>query len=218
VPGIPPAADPDGPAKPGRGVEFASFNGLSTLRSNPFAPPKTGRVSVAAWLRIKPGDQQPPLRIAVEGLENGREYYRYAAIGGLTGGRPLTGEWSLFVLQVDDLPANSVESLRVRFDLLGPGGVQIDDVSVYDLAFDETERNSLAKEIARIDHQFKQGDVGGALTGLQGHWPAFLESFVSDEAVAARARLRAAAAAVQPVTTPAEKRQGVLDRFRGWWQ
>ena len=216
VPGIPPATDPDGPSKPGRAVEFASFNGLSTLRSNPFAPPKTGRVSVAAWLRIKPGDQQPPLRIAVEGVENGREYYRYAAIGGLAGGRPLTGDWSLFVLQVDDLPADSVESLRVRFDLLGPGGVQIDDVSVYDLAFDETERNSLAKEIARIDHQFKQGDVGSALTGLEGHWPAFLESFVSDEAVAARARLRAAA--VEPVAPPAEERQGVLDRLRGWWQ
>ena len=218
VTGIPPAADPDGPTKPGRGLEFASLNGLATLRSNPFEPPKTGRVSVAAWLRVKPGDQQPPLRIAVEGVEHGREYYRFAAIGGLTGGQPLSGEWSLFVLQVDDLPAGSVESLRVRFDLLGPGGVQIDDVTVYDLAFDQTELNSLAQEIARIDHQFKQGDVGAALIGLEGHWPAFLESFISDEAVAARTMLRAASAAVEPAAPPAEKRQGALDRFRSWWQ
>lgn len=218
VPGVPAAADPDGPEKPGRGLEFSSINGLSTLRSNPFAPPKTGRIGVAAWLRIKPGDQQPPLRIAVEGVEGSREYYRFAAIGGLTGGRPLTGEWSLFVLQVDDLPPGTVESMRVRFDLLGPGGVQIDDVRVYDLAFDETERTSLAQEIARIDHRFKQGDVGNAIVGLSGHWPAFLEAFVSDEAVAARARLQAPPPAATASPPPAERRQGALDRFRGWWQ
>ena len=39
VPGV------DGPA--GRGLGFSSVNGLSTLRSNPFPPPPTGRVSVA---------------------------------------------------------------------------------------------------------------------------------------------------------------------------
>jgi hypothetical protein len=215
VPGVLPATDSDGARKSGRGLEFTSFNGLSTLRSNPFPPPKTGRISAAAWLRIKPGDQQPPLRIAVEGVEDGREYYRFAPIGGLTGGRALTAEWSLFVLQVDALPTGTVDSLRVRFDLLGPGSVQVDDVCVYDLAFDEAERTSLAKEIARIDHLFKQGDLGGALIGLAGHWPAFLENFVSDAAVAARARLQIAPAAAEP---PAEKRQGTLDRFRGWWQ
>lgn len=218
VAGIPTAADPDSPGKPGRGLEFTSFNGLSTLRSNPFPPPKTGRISVAAWLRIKPGDQQPPLRIAVEGVEDGREYYRFAAVGGLAGGRPLAGDWSLFVLQVDDLPPDSVESLRVRFDLLGPGGVQIDDVSVYDLAFDETERAGLAKELARIDHQFKQGDVGAAIVGLTGHWPEFLEAFVSDEAVAAWAKLRAPPAAATPAPQQPEQRQGALDRLRSWWQ
>ncbi|MFM1903617.1 MAG: hypothetical protein RLZZ440_1517 [Planctomycetota bacterium] len=219
VPGIPSATDPDGLAAPSRGLEFSSFNGLSTLRSNPFAPPKTGRISVAAWLRVKPGDQQPPLRIAVEGVEDGREYYRFAAIGGLAGGRPLTGEWSLFVLQVDDLPPGRVDSMRVRFDLLGPGGVQIDDVSVYDLAFDETERTGLAQEIARIDHRFKQGDVGAAIVGLTGHWPAFLEAFVSDEAVAAREQLRSPAASPGGGgPPPPERRQGALDRFRSWWQ
>ena len=154
----------------------------------------------------------------MEGVEDGREYYRFAPIGGLAGGRPLTASWSLFMLQVDDLPACSVDSMRVRFDLLGPGGVQIDDVRVFDLAFDENERNSLAKEIARIDNQFKNGDVGGALVGLEGHWPAFLAAFVSDEAVAAMVRRRAGPVAEAADQPQAEERQGALDRFRGWWQ
>ena len=42
-------------------------------------------------------------------VEAGREYYRFAAVGGLTGGQPLSGEWSLFVLQVDDLPSAAIE-------------------------------------------------------------------------------------------------------------
>jgi hypothetical protein len=140
----------------GRAVEFASRNGLATLRSNPFPAPKTGRISVAAWLRLRPGEPQPPLRIAIEGLEEGREYYRFAAVGGLAGGRPLTGEWSQFVLQIDDLDAGTVESLRVRFDLLGPGSVQLDDVRVFDLAFDEDQRNQIAQTLARIDHRARR--------------------------------------------------------------
>jgi hypothetical protein len=200
-----------------RGLEFSSRNGLSTLRSNPFPPPATGRISVAAWLRIKPGDPQPPLRIAVEGVEQGREYYQFAAVGGLTGGRPLSAEWSLFVLQVDDLPADRIESMRVRFDLLGPGGVQIDNVRVFDLAFDAEQRGRLAQQIARISHRFNQGDLGAAVVGLEGHWPAFLEAFIDDAAVAAMAREAPPPAEVRQ-TAPAEERQGMLDRLRGWWQ
>lgn len=202
-------------AVPGRGLAFASRNGLSTLRSNPFAPPATGRISVAAWLRIAAGDTQPPLRIAIEAVEGGREYYRFAAVGGLTGGRPLTPDWSLFVLQVDDLPSAAIESLRVRFDLLGPGGVQIDDVRVFDLAFDATQRAGIATRIAAVSHRFAQGDVGAALVGLDGHWPQFLEAFVSDEQVAAVARRTPTPAPAQPQPEP---RQGMVDRLRGWWQ
>jgi hypothetical protein len=209
-----------GLAKPatagGRALRFSSRNGLSTVRSNPFGPPATGRISVAAWLRLDPGEPQPPLRVAIEGLEGNREYYRFAPIGGLTGGKPLTPEWAMFVLQVDDLPTESVESLRVRFDLLGPGNVQIDEVRVYDLAFDESQRSEIAKTLARIDHRFKAGDVGGAIIDLHGHWPAFLEAFVSDAAVAARQQATEPQTAVAP-SPPEVPRQGMFDRFRGWW-
>jgi len=213
-----PGPDATGPAVTGRALAFSSRNGLSTLRSNPFPPPATGRVSVAAWLRIKPGDPQPPLRIAIEGIESGREYYRFAAIGGLTGGRPLTPEWSLFMLQVDHLPVDTIESLRVRFDLLGPGGVEIDEVRVFDLAFDEKQRNALASQVARIDHRFRQGDVGAALAGLETHWPLLLETLVDDTRLATLVRHQAAAVEDPAEPPPAAERQGMFDRLRGWWR
>lgn len=212
VPGVRP---PGAAGGPGRGLAFSSVNGLASLHSNPFPPPPTGRVSVAVWLRIEDGAPQPPLRIAVEGLHDDREYYRFAAVGGLAGGRPLAAEWAQFVLPVDDLPTAGLESLRVRFDLLGPGRVLIDDVRVLDLAFEESQRVQLARLIARFEQSLATRDIGGCVVGLDGHWPRFLAEFVSDAAVARMATVPAPVAA--PAVKPAAP-AGMLDRMRGWWQ
>jgi hypothetical protein len=209
-----------GAGEPGRGLEFSSFNGLATLRSNPFPAPPSGRISVAAWLRVTDATVQPPLRIAIEGVQGDREYYRFAAIGGLTGGRPLTGQWSQFVLQVDELPAEPVESLRVRFDLLGPGRVQIDDVRVFDLAFDDSQRARITTAVSLLEHQATHGDLGGCLVGLEGFWPMFLDAFVSDAAVAAVQVVTAPPAAAPPAAAEPADRQagGMFDRLKSWWQ
>jgi hypothetical protein len=204
----------------GRALAFSSANGLSTLRSNPFAPPANGRVSVAVWLRIAEGDPQPPLRLALEGVLDDREYYRFAPVGGLGGGKPLSPTWSQFVLQVDDLPGRGLESLRVRLDLLGPGSVQIDGVRVFDLAFDESQRVQLSRRLATMDERLAAGDAGACLVELEGYWPRFLAEHVSDEAVAAVREAVArqeGSAPPAPAATPARS-GGVLDRVRRWWQ
>jgi hypothetical protein len=178
---------PDGS---GRGVAFGSEHGLATLRSNPFAPPATGRLSIALWLRIEPRAPQPVLRIALEGLQDDREYYRFAAVGHGPGARALSPQWSQFVLQVDDLPTRGMESLRVRLDLLAGGRVEVDDVRVFDLAFDESQRVQLSKVLALADHHLASGDLGACVLDLDSHWPRFLDTFVTDDA-ADRAALAA---------------------------
>lgn len=200
-------------------AQFASRYGLSTLRSNPFAAPTTGRLSVAVWLRIEEGNPQPPLRIAIEGLQGRQEYYRFAPVGQGDGAMPLSADWAQIVLQVDDLPTQGLESLRVRLDLLGPGKVCVDEVRVFDLAFDEAQRVQLSKMLALIDHQLNVGDLGGSVLELDGHWPRFLETHINEQAVAIAAeegdRQRAAAAAE---ASRQPERTGMLDRLRSWWQ
>lgn len=164
----------DGRAEGGQAAEFSSLNGLATIRSNPFLPPSTGRISVAAWLRVVAGEPQPPLRLAVEGVDRQGEYYRFAPIGGLAGARPLADAWTQFVLQIDDLPQEGLESLRVRFDLMGPGRVQIDDIRVYGLAFNSAERNQLNELITRAEARLGAGDIGGCGLLLDSFWPQFL--------------------------------------------
>ena len=218
VPGVDAAAAPDGG---GRALAFSSLNGLSTLRSNPFPAPQSGRVSVAVWLRIADGDPQPPLRVALEGMHDGREYYRFAPVGGLVGGRPLTSSWSQFVLQVDDLPPEGLESLRVRFDLLGPGAVQLDGLRVFDLAFDEPQRVLLSRHLAVVEERLAASDLGACLVALDAHWPRFLGEFVSDEAVAALEQPKPTAPGGdgRPAVPPAGQRTGgILDQVRRWWQ
>jgi hypothetical protein len=204
----------------GRAVGFSSVNGLSTMRSNPFPPPATGRVSVAVWLRIPDGDPQPPLRLALEGVEDGREYYRFAPVGGLAGGKPLTSNWSQFVLQVDDLPAPGLESLRVRFDLLGPGTIEIDGVRVFDLAFDESQRVQLSRQLSVMEQRLAADDMGSCLVELDTYWPRFLTTFVSDDAVAAQREdtLRGTDGPTQSPAPPAERSGSMFDRVRRWWQ
>ena len=204
----------------GRGIGFSSVHGLSTVRSNPFPPPSTGRVSVAVWLRILDGDPQPPLRLALEGMQDGREYYRFAPVGGLAGGKPLTSGWSQFVLQIDDLPAHGLESLRVRFDLLGPGNVEIDGVRVFDLAFDESQRVQLSRRLAVMEQRLAADDLGSCLVELDTYWPRFLATFVSDDAVAALREdtLRATGGPTQSPAPTVERSGSMLDRVRRWWQ
>jgi hypothetical protein len=204
----------------GRALAFSSVNGLSTLRSNPFTPPATGRVSVAVWLRIGDGEPQPPLRLALEGVQEDHEYYRFAPVGGLAGGKPLTTEWSQFVLQIDDLPAHGLDSLRVRLDLLGPGSVQMDGVRVFDLAFDESQRVQLSRRLAVMEERLAANDLGACLLELDTYWPRFLGTFVSDAAVAAmQAESQPGPGGPGRAPAAAQERSGsVFDRVRRWWQ
>jgi hypothetical protein len=128
---------------------------------------------------------------------------------------PLSAAWSQFVLQVDDLPTRGLDSLRVRLDLLGPGAVEIDEVRVFDLAFDESQRVRLSRILSVAEERSAAGDVGGCLVELDGPWPRFLRSHVTavpaDVADDTRPGV-AIGAEAQPA------RSGVIDRMRRWWQ
>lgn len=169
-----PAAGIDG----SHAAEFSSINGLATVRSNPFPPPATGRIGVSAWLKVADGGPQPPLRLAIEGVARSGEYYRFAPVGGLPGAAPLKAGWAQFVLRLDDLPSSGLESLRVRFDLMGPGRVSIDDVRIDGLALTARERERLAGLVDEAGRRLAADDVGGCSLLLESYWPRFLEAHV----------------------------------------
>jgi hypothetical protein len=164
-------------------VKMTSKGPVVCLVSQPLAAPATGRLTVSVWLRVANAAQQPPLRLALEGKLHGRDYYRFGPVGSSpNAGQPgdaIRSEWGRYVLPVDDLPLEGLTSLRVRFDLMGPGEVWIDDVQVFGLAFSLPEMVELSKLITLADVKLQNGQIGDCLRLLEGYWPRFLEENVA---------------------------------------
>lgn len=197
-------------------VKLSSAGPVACLASRWFAAPSTGRLAVSVWLRVADAARQPPLRLAMEGKLQGRDYYHCAPVGLPAGpgqpSVPLLPKWGQYIFHVDDLPLEGRAQLRVRFDLMGPGEVWLDDVQVYSLAFSRSEMVELSKLIALADVKLQQREIGDCLRLLEGYWPRFLAENVPlpagpppSETMAAKAR--------EPEPKPPE-RHGWLNRVK----
>ncbi|MCP3696327.1 MAG: family 10 glycosylhydrolase [Planctomycetaceae bacterium] len=153
------------------------------VRSQPFTPPRTGRIAISAWLKVKDQSKQPALRLAIEGRQFGKVYYRPKTIGknepGQRGAvKPIGDKWTEFLLVVDDLPPRGLTELRVGFDLMSEGEVWIDNVKVYDLWFQESEKRELLKHIALAYNQRSELKVADCERFLTSYWAQFLVEHV----------------------------------------
>jgi hypothetical protein len=167
----------------GHALRIGSSGPVAWVRSNPFPAPDTGRLSVYLWLRIDDPAKQPPLRLGIEGRLNGEVYYRYAEIGTNSVGTdpappPLRTTWWPYLARIDDVPASGLTDLRVAVDLMGKGEVWADDVQVFDLWFDKTERHELMKKFALADLKLGKGEVIECERILRSYWAEFLRRHV----------------------------------------
>ena len=152
-----------------RSVRMASRGPMASLLSQPFDAPSTGRLTMSVWLRSRDATEPPPLRLVLEGDLEGRHFFRYAL--------PQVGnDWGQFpfLVRVDDLPLEGLSRLRIRFDLMGPGEVWIDEVQLSHLEFSRAEKNALLKLIAPADVKLEKGQVRDCVHLLEGYWPRFL--------------------------------------------
>ncbi len=193
-----------------RCVRLASEGPIACLVSRSFSAPPTGRFSMLVWLRIADPQRQPPLRLAVEWEKNGRQY-RYASLGASVDDPqtvPLTTDWTPYVFQVYDLPLEGTVPMRVRFDLMGPGEVWIDDVQVSGLAFSREELIELSKLLTVANAKLERGQLGDCIRLLEGYWPRFLDTYVGNEPESLTHQT--------PFPSPleAERSSNVLDRLK----
>jgi hypothetical protein len=222
-PGTTAHSDPADKHSGARALHLASSGAAIRVLSDPFDPPPTGRISVSVWMHVKGPDQQPPLQLAIEGKLEGADYFRFAMVGrapaGAPAAPPIAPTWANYVFQVDDLPLEGLQRVRVRFDLAGAGEVWIDDVQVFHLAFNRKERLELSKIIALADVKLQNGLLGDCVRLLEGYWPQFLQVNVTPpESVVridGRGPSRAAARRQAHSAESSQDRSGFLDRFKG---
>lgn len=196
-------------------LKISSTGPVAWVRSEPFKPPTTGRISVIVRLRTDNPDEQPPLRFVVEGRRNdGTTYFKHADDVG-AGNKRLTKQWSKqpFMLHISDLPTDELVDVRVGFDLLGKGTVWIDDIQVYDLWFLPNERDELTIMSALATMSLNKGQTADCLRVLEGFWPRFLNAYVKTQPIRTAA-LPADAPPSGPAIPAPQAKPSVLDKVR----
>jgi len=226
-PGATVRLDTQGPLQGRRSLHIQG-DGSKTVwvRSQPFPPPHTGRISVLAWIRTRDPNQQPSLRLAVD---NARGYYRFATLGveldprtgKPTGGaaESLTSDWPAqpYLLHIHDLPTTGLGELMIGFDLTSRGEVWIDDVQVFDLYFLPEELKELVKDVATVHFQLDEGRLADCERFLGGYWPRFVLAHVPPRRVAeAPSSVPPLAPVTTPATTPPANPPAPADAPSGW--
>lgn len=152
------------------------------VRSNKFEVTETGRVSISVWLKTDKPDQQPPLRLALEGQSEGVNYYRFGSVGSLSpdsNANQIESRWKRFAVHFDDLPSEGMTDIRIGFDLMGAGQVSIDNVQVFDRWFDENDVKAMTQMLASTAPLLSD-PIGYERCRqlLTSYWPSFLDRFI----------------------------------------
>ncbi len=177
------SSDSIAPGQSGTGALVMSNDGNSPvwIRSNAFSGPETGRISISVWLRIDENAPQPPLRLAVEGKSKGGNYYRFGSVGSLSPDPAINqvdSQWKRFAVHFDDLPIEGLSNVRVGFDLMGPGEVQIDNVQIYDRWFDENDAKAITQILASTSPLLSKPEtIDSCRRLLEGYWIEFLDRY-----------------------------------------
>jgi hypothetical protein len=95
----------------------------ASAECQPFPAPGGTELTVRAWLRAD--HPQGKVRVWIEGESGGRPLVRRADV-------PAGTDWAERAIRVPDLPADGLETVRLRFEWLGPApaSLWLDDVSV----------------------------------------------------------------------------------------
>lgn len=209
-PGVKVTLDPNQKYNGSQAVRVSGGGAAATLISRPFEVPSTGRLSLSVWLRVADPAVEPRLRLALEGETDGQAFFHSAEIGHSTKYR-INDQWSKFVVNAENLAMGSVSTVRVRFDLIGPGDVWIDEIRLSALSFSEKELIALLKLITPADVKLGQSQISDCVRVLEGYWPQFLERHVPLAQAPMSRKMEAAPA--PPRATPPPP-QGILSRMR----
>jgi hypothetical protein len=173
-------------------------------------------------MRVPDPQKQPAVRISVAGTWRERDYLRYAPVGAGQGLAPLRDQWAQYILQVDDLPTESLSRLQVRIDLEAGGDLYIDNVQLYDLSFGEQERRQFDKLFALADFQLQQGELGRCWQDLHGYWPQYMLRLVPAPLAVPEIGTAAVPNGIERAPAVEQDQQsakpGMWERMRGWWR
>jgi hypothetical protein len=209
---------------------------LAAAHSDPFLIPATGQLGMMVFARCKTADPATELRLVCEWENRGQRDRRAAKVQCAQLVRP-NQDWDPRPLAIPyvDLPLDSQATMRIVFELNGPGEIWLDNVTMYDLLFplswygnSQAEKLQLVKLTGSAENAFERDQLSDCLQLLDGYWPRFVMAYRPPNAPKVAVRPGVAAAAPPPQgqppnaapAPPADQNQpaapGVMDRFKRW--
>ena len=190
------------------GMQSLMLEGVGTpvgIKSTLLTPQPAGRAVIEVWLRALPVEGKlPAVRISMQGTSPAGPFVSQGVqqAVGATAQKP--GDWVPYSFSIENLPQDGLSDVSVKFELLGPGQVWIDDVQVR--GFSERELAELAKINTMASLHLEKGRYADCARLLDGYWPQFLVSNIpltsTSTPVARRPKPVAPATPVEPAKSP----------------
>lgn len=193
----------------GQALRMKSNGNVVWVRSNEIRVPESRRLMLKMHLLSEGPPVQPRFRIVYDGYIGNLNIYKYVDVGGSTE-FPLQTSWSEFAYPIFDLPPD-LETVKVGFDLIGPGNVVIDKVEICPVAFrdDPNATSSEIKELSKLvtlaHSKFERAEVGDCYRLLNSYWVKLLEKHVPIAPALAQQMEQAQAASVAKRNVPKEE-------------
>lgn len=207
----------------------------ATVQSDPFSLPATGQLGMMVFARCNAANPATELRLVCEWENRGQRDRREAKVKCAQLVRP-NQEWDPRPLAIpySDLPLDSQGTMRIVFELNGPGEIWLDNVTMYDLLFpltwytnSQAEKLQLVKLTGFAENAFERDQITDCLQLLDGYWPRFVMAYrpPSAQKIAVRPPVPAAAAppvqqqapaAAPPANQGQQAAPSVMDRIKNW--
>ena len=146
----------------GRGsLRIDARDGPSGVASAAFHPDARSSLVVRGWLRADRAETK--VRVRVEGQSSRRGYLRQFDI-------IVRNDWTEVAVLAPQLPDGGLETARVRFELLGPGRLWIDDVAVAGDALGESELVNAKRDLMGALEAYREKRYAEFARLAGSHW------------------------------------------------
>ena len=159
---------------------------VTWIRSHPITPTETGRLSISVWLRLNQNSNAkaeagkvPEVRMAIDGQTLTDDYYRFGVVAREPADslKTLGTHWKRFAVHFEDLPCSLID-LRIGFDIVGEGVVEIGQVELFDRWFDNGDAKKITQLLASADAMLRHpAQFDRCRRLLAEPWAVFLDDY-----------------------------------------
>ncbi len=163
-PGAPAASiriDGENPHSGAGSLRLASAAGTASIVSDAFVPNVQSSLTIQAFFRSAPADAT--IRIWIEGESAGQPYVRRSELS-------VSGGWEGRAVRASDLPPGGLDSARIRFELMTPGVLWIDDLHIASDAASRSAKLNARRALLAALQAYREQRYGDFARLAASHW------------------------------------------------